>query len=67
MINGLICKAEIEIKDVKNKYMDTKWGRGDGMNWQIGTDIYTLLYIKCMTSENILYSTRNSTQRSVMT
>ena len=28
--------------DVVNKYMDTKGGKGDGMNWEIGVDIYTL-------------------------
>ena len=31
------------------------------MNWEIGIDIYTLLYIKQMTNENLLYSTGNST------
>ena len=26
--------------------MDTKWGKGDGMNWEIRIDIYTLyIYI----------------------
>ena len=26
--------------------MDTKWGKGDGMNWEILIDIYTLyIYI----------------------
>ena len=34
------------VTDVENKLMVTKWGRGGGMNWEIGTDIYTLLYIK---------------------
>ena len=28
----------------------------DGMNWEIGTDIYTLLCIKYVTNENLLYS-----------
>ena len=57
MINGFICKADREIKDVKNKYMYTKWGGGDWMNWQTGTDIHTLLYTKCVTNENMkLYS-----------
>ena len=41
-------------------------GRG-GMNWEIETDIYTLLCIKQVTNENLLYSTGNSTQYSVMT
>ena len=32
-----------------------------------GIDIYTLLYIKQITNKNLLYSTGNSTQYSVMT
>ena len=37
------------------------------MNWEIGADIYTLPYIKEMTNKDLLHSTRNSTQYSVMT
>ena len=40
---------------------------GGGINWEIGIDVYILLYIKQITSKNLLYSTRNSTQYSVMT
>ena len=32
----------------------------------IGIDIYTLLFIKQIADENLLYSTGNSTQRSVV-
>ena len=32
--------------DVENKHMDTKGRRGDGMDCETGTDIYTLLCIK---------------------
>ena len=35
--------------DVENKHMDTKggkWGWGGRMNWEIQTDIYTLICIK---------------------
>ena len=36
--------------DVENKLMDTKaesgGGGGGGMNWEIGIDIYTLIFIK---------------------
>ena len=39
---------------------------GRGMNWEIGIDIYTLLYIKQITNKNLLYSTGNSSQYSVM-
>ena len=32
-----------------------------GINWEIGIDIYTLLYIKQITNKGLLYSTGNST------
>ena len=39
--------------------MDTKggkWGWGGGvMNWEIGIDMYTLIYIKQITNKNLLY------------
>ena len=56
--------------DVENKHMDTKGVKeGVGKNCEIGIDIFTLLIlcIKQMTSENLLYSTGNSTQCSVVT
>ena len=44
-------------------------GKGEGgMNWEIGiVYIYTLLCIKQITNENLLYSTGNYTQCSVVT
>ena len=30
--------------------MDTKWGKGGGMDWEIGLDIYTLLCTELMPS-----------------
>ena len=41
-------------------------GGGGGINWKTGVDIYTLLYIKQITNKDLLYSTGNSTQHSVM-
>ena len=41
-------------------------GRGGWINREIGIDIYTLLYIKQITN-NLVYSTGNSIQYSVMT
>ena len=41
--------------------MDTKGGKqwggrgGGGMNWEIGIDIYTPMYMKWMTNKNLLY------------
>ena len=37
------------------------------MSWEIGIDISTLLCIKKVTNENLLYSTENSTECSVVT
>ena len=37
------------------------------MNWETGTDVYILLQIKQITNKDLLYSTGNSTQYSVMT
>ena len=45
--------------------MNAKGGRGHGMNWEVGTDIYTLLCIKEITMRT--YSSGNSTQCSVVT
>ena len=45
--------------------MDTKGGKwqgsGDGgvMNWEIETDIYTLIRIKWITNKNLLYKKIN--------
>ena len=40
--------------------MDTKSGRKGRMNWEIGINIYTLICIKYITDENLIYSTGNS-------
>ena len=55
------------VTDVENKLMVTRGKGGGGINWEIGIDIYTLLYIKQTTNKDLLYSTDNSTQYSVMT
>ena len=39
--------------------------RGEGINWE--TDTYISLYIKWVSNKDLLYSTGNSTQYSVMT
>ena len=39
---------------------------GVGISWEIGIDIHTLLHIKQITNKDLLYSTGNSTQYSVM-
>ena len=40
--------------------MDTKGeSGGGGMNWEIGIDMYALMYIKWMTNKNLLYKKIN--------
>ena len=59
-IDDLIYETEIE---VENKHMDaTVVKGGGGRNWEIGVDTYTLqiLYIKWITSENVLYTAQKT-------
>ena len=42
-----------------------RWGRG--IVRELGIDMYTLLYLKWITSKDLLYSTGNSAQYSVTT
>ena len=42
-------------------------GKDGEINWEIGIDRYTLLYIKQVTNKDLPYSTGKSTQYSVMT
>ena len=46
--------------------MDTKGQGGGGINWEIAIDIYTLLCIKQIINQNLLYSTGNFAQCSVV-
>ena len=52
-------KSRKRDKDVQNKHVNTKRERA-GLNWEIGTDINTLLWIKQITNKNLLYSIANS-------
>ena len=47
--------------DAENKRMDTKGGRGGGMNWEVGINIYTLMCMECIANEGLLYGTGNAT------
>ena len=38
-----------------------------GIDWEFGTDMYTLIYLKQITNKDLLYSTGNSAQSSVIT
>ena len=55
-------KAEIEAQ-MQRINLQLPRGEGEGgTNWEIGIDIYTLLCIKQVTNENLLFSTGNPTQ-----
>ena len=55
-IDDLICEAEIETQTWRRN-VQTRRGRGGGVNWEAGVDTYTLLIlgIKQVTSDSILY------------
>ena len=39
---------------------------GGGIDWEFGIDMYTLIYLKYITNKDLLYSTGNSAQYSVI-
>ena len=56
----LLCKAGIETQMQRTNIWTPSGengvgGGGGGMNWDIGIDIYTLIYIKQIASKNLLY------------
>ena len=60
----LIYKTETESQTWKTNL----WlSGGTGINWEIGTDIYTLLYMKQTTKKDLLYGIGNSTLYSLIT
>ena len=52
--------------------MDTKGGKlwggggGGGMNWAIGIDMYTLMWIKYITNKNQLYKKINLKKENIL-
>ena len=53
-IDGLIWKAEIEIQMQRTGLWIPKRKGGGEMNWEIGIDVDTLLWIKQIPNENLL-------------
>ena len=51
---------------IENKLMAAKRERGGGINQEFGININTLLHIKQITNKDLLYSTGNSTQYSII-
>ena len=65
--NELLYKTETESQTQIRNLMVTwteEW-RG-GIDWEFGIDMYTLLYLKYITNKDLLYSTENSAQYSVI-
>ena len=61
-----VCRAEIETQ-MQRTNVWTPRGEfcGEGgrvMNWEIGIDMYTLMFIKLMTNKNLLYKNINKIQ-----
>ena len=55
--NEFIYRTETD-SDSENELMVTKRGRvGERHIKKFGVDMYTLLYLKCITNKNLLYST----------
>ena len=55
------------LTDLESKLMVTR-GEGcrGGIDWEFGIDMYKLLYLKYITNKDLLYSTGNSAQYSVI-
>ena len=67
--NELIYKAETDSQTSKTNLWLPKgkhwWG--GGISQEFGINIYTLMYIKQIINKDLLYTTGNSTQYSVIT
>lgn len=56
------------VKDFDTKLIVTKGDRlWEGIKWEVGTDIFPLLYIEWLGNKDLLYSPGKSTQYSVVT
>ena len=49
----------------ENEHVDTRAGGGDGTNWEVRTDIYTLPCVKQLANGKLLCSTGGSAGGSV--
>ena len=62
LLMNLLTKQK-QTQDLKKEHMFTSMeGYGEGIVREFGMDMYTLLYLKLITSKNLLYSTGNSPQ-----
>ena len=65
--NELIYKTRVESQMQKTNLWLPEGKEEEGISQETRINIYTLLCIKQITNKNLLYSTGNSTQYSVMT
>ena len=65
--NELIYKTEKDSQTQKTNLWLPRGRLGGGINQEIGIHIYILLYVKQILNKDLLYSTGNSTQYSVIT
>ena len=54
--------ASKEIRGLENELVIAGEGAGEGIVREFGIDLNTLLYLKWITSKDLLYSTGNSAQ-----
>ena len=52
-------KQTYRLRETTCGYQGERVGRG--INWEFGTDIYTLVYIKQVTNKDLVYNIGNST------
>ena len=67
MIQKNYLQKRYRLNDFKTKLMVTKGeNAGGGMDWEVGTGIYTLLCTKLIGNKDLLYSTGKSIQYSMI-
>ena len=68
MVQMNLFKSRNRLIDLEDKFMVTR-GEGwrGGIAWELGIDMYTLLYSKQITNKDLLHSTGNAAQYSVIT
>ena len=59
--NKLYLQNGNRVADIEKELIVTKGEREGKINWEIGIDIYALLYIKLIANMNLLYSMGGST------
>ena len=66
MVQMNLLTKQNRVTDVENKLMLQGRKLRGGINWEMGTDIHTTLYIKQITNKDIPRNTGNTTQYSIM-